>query len=65
MSVAWNPENEMFRHAESRGEKVVPVQTPVGDPLATIRGILFALIFSLPFWLIVAIAVLHFCGGTR
>lgn len=65
MSTAWNPDNELFRHAESRGEKVVPIQTPVADPLATIRGVLFALVFSLPFWLIVAIIALHFFGGSR
>jgi hypothetical protein len=65
MSTVWNPEPELFRHAESRGEKVVPIQTPVADPLATVRGVLFALMFSLPFWLIVAIALLHFCGGSR
>jgi hypothetical protein len=50
MSTTWNPDNELFRHAESRGEKV---------------GVLFALVFSLPFWLIVAIIALHFFGGSR
>lgn len=65
MSIAWAPDDDLFLHAESRGEKFIPVQTPVADSLATIRDILFALIFSLPFWLIVGIAVLHFCGGIR
>jgi hypothetical protein len=63
MSMAWDPEREMFNYAEARE---IEIQTPVeGDPLAAIRGWLFAAAFSLPFWLVIAIVVLAICGGKK
>jgi hypothetical protein len=64
MSVAWNPESEMFRHAESRGEKVQTSVVP-DEPTDVLLCTIFGVVFSLPFILIVAIIVLHFFGGSK
>jgi hypothetical protein len=64
MSTVWNPDHELFRHAESRGEKV---QTSVGpdEPTDVLLCAIFGTVFSLPFILIVGIIVLHFFGGSK
>lgn len=61
MSTTWNPDNQLFRHAESRGEKVTAVQTPV-EKTDVLLCTIFGTVFSLPFILIVAIILLHFFG---
>jgi hypothetical protein len=64
MSTAWNPDNELFRHAESRGEKVQTSVEP-NEPTDVLLCAIFGSVFSLPFIFIVAIIVLHFFGGSK